>query len=87
MISLNIIANILGYREMKMYEATEEQRQNVFQILKDNWREKDMKQSKLAILFISFFIFFIFPKSAYAYYYKIEKYKVDINVNENNFLM
>ena len=43
MISLNIIANILGYREMKMYEATEEQRQNVFQILKDNWREKDMK--------------------------------------------
>ena len=45
-----------------------------------------MKKNKLAILFISFFLFLIFPKSAYAYGYKIEKYKVDINVNENNVL-
>ena len=29
MIPANIVANILGYKEMKMYEASEEQRQNV----------------------------------------------------------
>ena len=45
-----------------------------------------MKKNKLILLFISFFIFLIFPLNAHAYGYKIDKYKVDIIVNENNVL-
>ena len=45
-----------------------------------------MKKNKLIFLFISFFIFLVFPLNAHAYGYKIDKYKVDIIVNENNVL-
>ena len=45
-----------------------------------------MKKRTLTLLFISFFLFLVFPKDAHAYGYKIEKYRVDINVKENNVL-
>ena len=46
-----------------------------------------MKKKKLSLLFISFFLFLIMPITAYADTgYKIENYKVDIIVNENNVL-
>ena len=43
-----------------------------------------MKNKKLNLLFISFFLFLIMPITAHADSgYKIENYKVDIIVNEN----
>lgn len=46
-----------------------------------------MKKNFINLFFISFFIFLIFPFNAKAYNgYVIEKYDVDIKVNENNVL-
>ena len=45
-----------------------------------------MKENKLFLLFISFFLFIIPLNVKADNGYVIEKYKVDINVNENNVL-
>ena len=46
-----------------------------------------MKKNYVKLLFISFFLFSIFPLSASASNgYTIENYEVDIKVNENNVL-
>ena len=46
-----------------------------------------MKKNYVKLLFISFFLFLIFPLSASASNgYTIENYEVDIKVNENNVL-
>ena len=46
-----------------------------------------MKKKKLSLLFISFFLFLIMPITVHADTgYKIENYKVDIKVKENNVL-
>ena len=46
-----------------------------------------MKNKKLSLLFISFFLFLLMPITVNADNgYKIENYNVDITVNENNVL-
>ena len=46
-----------------------------------------MKKNYIKLLFVSFFLFLVFPLSASAFNgYTIENYEVDIKVNENNVL-